>query len=103
MQLYRCDPRVCARVNAAIDSRSTEVVLWGDTESVGPKPEMIAVAHHISQAAATFKTHALAAARETSTDVAVENFLATRATFRRPDAHQQPTLNRSGSCTTVRL
>jgi hypothetical protein len=56
------------------------VVLWGDTGSVGPKPQLIAVTHHISHAAATFKTHALAAARaQPSTDIAVEKFLATRA------------------------
>jgi hypothetical protein len=76
VQLYRSDPRVCARVNAAIDSGSTEVVLWGDTDSVGAKPQMIAVAHHISRAAATFKIHALAAAAHAkpSTDIVVEKF-----------------------------
>jgi hypothetical protein len=80
VQLYRSDPRICARVNAAIDSGSTEVVMWGDTDSVGPTPQMIAVTHHISQLAATFKTHALAAARaRPSTDIAVEKFLAIRA------------------------
>lgn len=62
VQLYRSDPRVCARVDAAIDSGSTEVMLWGDTDPVDPKPQMIAVAHRISQAAATFKAHTLAAA-----------------------------------------
>src|ERR1700739_4471847 len=44
VQLYRSDPRVCARV-----------VLWGDADSLGAKPQMIAVDHQISQAAATFK------------------------------------------------
>jgi hypothetical protein len=105
VQLYRSDPRVCARVNAAIDSGSTEVVLWGDTDSVGAKPEMIAVAHRISQAAAIFKTHALAAAApvKPSTDVVVEKFLATRATWQPPDAQQRSTVNRHGSRTTVRF
>jgi hypothetical protein len=103
VQLYRSDPRVCTWVNAAIDSGSTEVVLWGDTDSVGPKPQMIAVTRHISQAAATFKTHALAAARaQTPTDIVIEKFLATRATWQPPDA-QQSTLSRSESCTTVRF
>ena len=104
VQLYRSDPRVCARVDAAIDSGSTEVVLWGDTDSVGVRPPMIAVAHHISRAAATFKIHALAAAahENPSTDIVVETFLATRATWRSPDL-QQTTLNRSESCSTVRL
>jgi hypothetical protein len=84
IQLYRSDPRICARVDAAIDSQSTEVLLWGDTNSIDPKPQMIAVAHRISQAAATFKTHALTAAAgaKPSTDLAVEMFLATRATWR---------------------
>jgi hypothetical protein len=36
VQLYRSDPRVCARVDAAIDGGSTEVLLWGDTDSIGP-------------------------------------------------------------------
>jgi hypothetical protein len=103
VQLYRSDPRVCARVNAAIDSGLTEVVLWGQTDSVGPKPQLIAVTHHISQVAATFKTHALAAARaESPTDIVIEKFLTTRATWQQPDA-QQSTLNRSESCTTVRF
>jgi hypothetical protein len=104
VQLYRSDPRVCARVNAAIDSGSTEVVLWGNSDSVGVKAEMIAVAHHISRAAATFKIHALAAAAHAkpSTDIVVEKFLATRATWRPPDL-QQSTLNRSESYTTVRF
>jgi hypothetical protein len=103
-QLYRSDPRVCARVEAAIDSGSTEVVLWGDTVTVSAKSEMIVVAHQISRAAATFKTQALAAAAhaEAPTDIAVEKFLTTRATWRAPDL-QQSTLNRSESSTTVRL
>lgn len=103
VHLYRSDPRICARVDAAIDSGSTEVMLWGDTDSVGPEPQMIAVTHHISQAAATFKTHALAAARaQTPTDILVEEFLATRASWQPPDA-QQSTLNRSEFCTAVRF
>jgi hypothetical protein len=104
IQLYRSDPRICARVDAAIDSGSTEVVLWGDTDSVGVKPQMIAVAHQISRAAATFKIQALAAAAHAkpSTDIAVEKFLATRATWQPPD-RQQSTLNASESCTTVRF
>ena len=101
VQLYRSDPRVCTRVNAAIDSGSTEVMLWGDTDSVGPKPQMIAATHHISQAAATFKTHALAAARaQNPTGIVIEEFLASRASWQPPDA-QQSTLNRS--CTAVRF
>jgi hypothetical protein len=101
VQLYRSDPRVCARIDAAIDSGSTEVVLWGDTDSVGLKPQMIAVAHQISRAAATFKNHALAAARApTPTDIVVEKFLTTRATWRTPDLPQS-TSNRSESCTNV--
>lgn len=104
LQLYRSDSRVCARVDAAIDNGLTEVVLWGDTDSVGPKPQMIAVAHHISHGAAAFKTHALAAAgTETLTDIVVETFLAIRATWQPPHAQQQSTLNRSESCTTVRF
>jgi hypothetical protein len=104
VQLYRSDPRVCARVDAAINSGSTEVVLWGDTDSVGVKPQMIAVAHRISEAAATFKTHALAATphMKPSTDIVIEKFLATRATWQPPDL-QQSTLNRSESCRTVRF
>jgi hypothetical protein len=102
VQLYRSDRRVCSRVNAAIDSGLTEVLLWGDTDAVGPKPQLIAVTHHISQVAATFKTHALAAAHaQPSTDIVVEKFLATRTTWQ-PPAQQQPTLNRSESCPTVR-
>jgi hypothetical protein len=101
--LYCSDPRVRARVNAAIDSGSAEVVLWGDSDSVGPEPRMIAVTHHISQAAATFKTHALAAARaEIPTDIVVEKYLTTRARWQPPDA-EPSTLNRSESCTTVRF
>jgi hypothetical protein len=93
VQLYCSDPRVCARVDAAIDSQSTEVLLWGDTDSIGPKPQMIAVAHHVSQAAATFKTHALAAAAgaKASTDLVVEKFLTTRATWQPPHTHQWST------------
>ena len=86
IQLYRSDPRICARVDAAIDSQSTEVLLWGDTNSIGPKPQMIAVAHRISQAAAKFKTHAVAATAgaKPSKDLVVEMFLATRATWQPP-------------------
>jgi hypothetical protein len=104
VQLYRSDPRVCARIDAAIDSGSTEVVLWGDTGSVGEKLQMIAIAHQISRAAATFKTQALAAAAgaKPSTDIVVEKFLTTRATWRMPDLRQS-TLNTSDSCTTVRF
>jgi hypothetical protein len=90
VQLYRSDPRVSARVDAAIDSGSTEVVLWGDTGSVRVKPQMIAVAHQISRAAARFKIHALAAAAHAkpATDIAVEKFLATRANWQPPDPQQ---------------
>jgi hypothetical protein len=104
VQLYRSDPRVCARIDAAIDSGSTEVMLWGDTDSVGAKPHMITVAHQISRAAATFKIQALAAAAhaEPSTDIVEEKFLTTRATWRTPDLARS-TLNRSESCTTVRF
>jgi hypothetical protein len=78
------------------------VLLWGDADSFGPGPQMIALAHHIIQVGATFKIHALAAARaEASTDIIVEKFLATRATRKRPDGHSR--FNRSGSCTTARL
>jgi hypothetical protein len=91
IQLYRSDPRICARVDAAIDSQSTEVLLWGDTNSIGPKPQMIAVAHRISQAAAKFKTHALTAAAgaKPSKDLVVEMFLATRATWQPPRSQLQ--------------
>ena len=91
IQLYRSDPRICARVDAAIDSQSTEVLLWGDTNSIGSKPQMIAVAHRISKAAATFKTHALTAAAgaKPSTDLVVEMFLATRATWQPPHTQSQ--------------
>ncbi|MGC1739063.1 hypothetical protein [Mycobacterium sp.] len=100
VQLYRSDARVGTRVNAAVDSGSTEVVLWGDTDSVGSKPQLIAVTHHISQVATRFKTHALAAAHsQPSPDIAIEKFLTTRATWQPGDA-QHPTLNRS---TTVRF
>jgi hypothetical protein len=104
VQLYRSDPRICARVDAAIDSGSTEVVLWGDTDTVGAKPQLIVVAHQISRAAATFKIQALAAAAhpEPTTDIAVETFLATRATWQPPDL-EQSTLNTAESCTTVRF
>jgi len=100
-QLYRSDPRVCARVDAAIDSRSTEVLLWGDTDSIGPRPQMIAVAHQISRAAATFKAHALtgAAGATTSTDLVIEKFLTTRATCQ---SHTPAVDNyRHGSCATA--
>jgi hypothetical protein len=52
---------------------------------------MIAVAHRISQAAATFKTHALTAAAgaKPSTDLVVEMFLATRATWQPPHTQLQ--------------
>ena len=105
VELYRSDPRVCARVDAAIDSRSTEVLLWGDTDSIGPTHEMIAVAHHVSQAAATFKTHALTAAAgaKASTDLVVEKFLATRATWQPPHTHQRSTVADTGSCGTARF
>jgi hypothetical protein len=91
IQLYRSDPRICARIDAAIDSQSTEVLLWGDTNSIGTKPHMIAVAHRISKAAATFKTHALTAAAgaKPSTDLVVETFLATRATWQPPHTQSQ--------------
>lgn len=103
VQLYRSDPRVCARVNAAIDSGSTEVVLWGDPDSLAVERQMIAIAHQISKAAATFKIQALAAAAlaEPSKDIVVERFLATRATWQLPDL-QPSTLNRSESCRAVR-
>jgi hypothetical protein len=103
VQLYRSDPRIWARVDAAIDSGSTEVVLWGDTDTVGAKPQMVVVAHQISRAAATFKVQALAAAAhaEPSTDIVVEKFLTTRATWRTP-VGQSP-LNRSESCAAVRF
>jgi hypothetical protein len=83
IQLYRSDPRIYARVDAAIDSQSTEVLLWGDTNSIGPRPHMIAVTHRVSQAAAKFKAHALTASvgAKRSKDLAVEMFLATRATW----------------------
>jgi hypothetical protein len=104
VQLYRSDPRVCARVDAAIDSGSTEVVLWGDTDSVGVKRQMITVAHQTSGAAPTFKIQALAAAAHAnpSTDIAMKRLLATRATWQPPDL-QLSTLSRSDSCTTVRV
>jgi len=103
-QLYRNDPRVCARVDAAIDSRSTEVLLWGDIDSIGPRPQMIAVAHHVSQAAATFKTHALtgAAGAKASTDLVVEKFLTTRATWQPPHTPAVDSC-RHRSCATARL
>jgi hypothetical protein len=80
VQLYGSDRRVCARIDAAIDSGSTEVVLWGDTDSFTIAPQMITVAHQISRAAAKFKFHALAAAASTtpSADIVVEKFLTTR-------------------------
>jgi hypothetical protein len=100
VQLYRSDPRVCTRVNAAIDIGSTEVVLWGDTDSVDPRPQLVVVTHHASQVAATFKTHALAAVGvQPAADMAVEKFLASRAMWRSDDIHESP-LARS---TTVRV
>lgn len=91
IQLYLSDPRICARVDAAIDSQSTEVLLWGDTNSIGPKPQMIAVTHRISKAAATFKAHALTAAAgaKPPTDLVVEMFLVTRATWQAPHTQLQ--------------
>jgi len=105
VQLYRGDPRVCARVDAAIASGSTEVVLWGDADSIGPKPQMVAVTHRISQAAATFKTQALAAAAHVNPpiDIVVEEFLVTRAIWRPPHTQLRSTRNRHGTCTTLRL
>jgi hypothetical protein len=96
IQLYRSDPRICARIDAAIDSRSTEVLLWGDTNSIGPKSQMIAVAHRISQAAAKFKTHALTAAAgaKPSTGLVVETFLTTRATWQPPHTQLQTDYHR---------
>jgi hypothetical protein len=103
-QLYRSDPRVRTRINTAVDSGSTEVLLWGDTDSVGPKPHLIAVTHHISAVAAAFKAHALAAARaEPSLDIAVEMFLATRSTWQSPDAHELSRSDTSETFTTVRF
>lgn len=104
VHLYRSDPRIGARVDAAVDSRSTEVVLWGGTDSDGAKPQMIVVAHQISRAAAAFKIQALAAAAHAKplTDIVVETFLTTHATWRTADL-RQPTLSRPKSCTTARL
>lgn len=67
------------------------MLVWGDTNSIGTKPQMIAVAHRISHAAATFKTHALTAAAgaKPSTDLVVEMFLATRATGQPPHTQLQ--------------
>jgi hypothetical protein len=81
--LYRNDSRVRARVDAAVDRRSTEVLLWGDVDSIRIGPQMIAVEHHISRAAATFKAHALIAASDAKplTEIVVEKFLATRGTW----------------------
>jgi hypothetical protein len=84
IELYRSDPRVRLRVDGAIDSRSSEVLLWGEIDSIGAQPHMISVAHRVSRAAATFKTHALTgtgAAVKTSADLVVEKFLVTRATW----------------------
>jgi hypothetical protein len=96
--ICRCDPRICVRADAAIGSRSTEVLLWGDTNAIGPKSQMIPVAHRTSQAAATFKTHALTAAEgaKSSTDLVVEKFLATRATCRPPQTQLPSTVNTRG-------
>jgi hypothetical protein len=94
MQLYRSDPRVYARINAAIDGGVSEVVVWGDTDSIGRQPQLIAAMHHVSQVAAAFKKHAITAARtEISGQIVVEKFLATRPTWGSPEAHQQSTLN----------
>jgi hypothetical protein len=59
---------------------------------------MIAVAHHVSQAAATFKTHALtsAAGAKASTDLVVEKFLATRTTWQPPHTYQPSTATDTG-------
>lgn len=93
--LYRSDPRVRARVDAAIDRRSTEVLLWGDTDSIGTTPHMIAVEHHISQAAATFKAHALGAASDAKllTEIVVERFLAARGTWQLQYTQRRPAAN----------
>jgi hypothetical protein len=94
MQLYRSDPRVYARINAAIDGGLSEVVVWGDTDSIGRKPQLIATTHHVSQVAAAFKKHAITAARtEISGQIVVEKFMATRPTWGWPETHQQSTLN----------
>jgi hypothetical protein len=97
--LYRCDLRVRARVDAAIDRRSTEVLLWGDIDSIGTRPHMIAVEHQISQAAATFKAHALSAASDAKplAETVVENFLATRGTWQQQYTQQRPTADSGGS------
>ena len=86
VQLYLSDLRVCARINAAIDSRSTEVLLWGDADAMRPNRHMIGIEHHISRAAAMFKAQALTAAvgEKPSTDLKVEKFLATRAIWQPP-------------------
>jgi hypothetical protein len=81
--LYRNDCRVRARVDAAIDTRSTEVLLWGDADSIRIGSHMTAVEHHISRVAATFKAHALIAASDPKplTEIVVEKFFATRGTW----------------------
>lgn len=81
--LYRSDSRVRARVDAAIDTRSTEVLLWGEADSIRIGPHLTAVEHRISRAAATFKTHALVAASDAKPmkEIVVEKFLATRGTW----------------------
>jgi hypothetical protein len=80
-----------SRTALVTTAKRTEVLLWGDTNSIGSKPQMIAVAHRISKAAATFKTHALTAAAgaKPSTDLVVEMFLATRATWQPPHTQLQ--------------
>jgi hypothetical protein len=95
VQLYLTDLRVCARINAAIDSRSTEVLLWGDANAMRPNHQMVAVEHRISRAAALFKTHALTAATgaKPSTDLKVEKFLATRAMWQPPHTQLLSTVN----------
>jgi HPt (histidine-containing phosphotransfer) domain-containing protein len=89
VQLYESDPRVRARVNAAIDSGLTEVMLWGEDNSFHRCPQMIEQAHRISRVAAVFKAHAVAAAcAEASSDINVEKFLASRATWQSQAAPQ---------------
>lgn len=85
--LYIDDPQVQSRVNAAIASGSTEVVLWGDADTLDSSPQMVAVKRRMSQAAATFKFHAMAAAGvEVPPEIVVEEFLTTSATLQRSQA-----------------
>lgn len=95
VQLYLSDLRVCARINAAIDSQSAEVLLWGDANAMRPNRHLIVVEHRISRAAATFKTQALTAAAGAtpSTDLEVERFLATRAMWQTPHTQRLSTVN----------